>query len=422
MSTGTQRALRWHPPSYAISVEDVPIPQLQHPDDAIVKIQVSGLCGSDLHIYRGSGGTDLPVHISGHEFIGEIVQLGTSFSETQASGSESQPKIYSALKIGDKVVSPFTTSCGKCSHCKLGFTSRCDESLLFGSPSLDGGQAQYIRVPHAGATLFNLSDSASWPNAHPDTNVSDSSLLLLADILPTGLFAAIQAFYHPKIQSVVSGLAWPYHISPVQSSATLETARKDRALKFAIIGLGPVGICALVSLLDILHKSDVEQFQVVAIDLNEGRRNKSLKIYQKIYPNAVKGDFITASLKEAEKVFGSCNAVLEVVGNPQALKLSFDLASPFGVITSVGVHSPMQEFPLKGVDLYAKNISLDFGRCPARSMVPPAFELLVRRQDIFGTIGEETSLIEQVVPLSEAVEAYRAFDKGEVGKTLFTPW
>lgn len=103
------------------------------------------------------------------------------------------------------------------------------------------------------------------------------------------------------------------------------------------------------------------------------------------------------------------------------MDLAYNVVRAFGVIVSVGVHgeSPL---PFTGRQCYNKNISLDFGRCPARAMFPPAFDLLVKRQDIFGGVGQPASLIDRIVDFSRAAESYRAFDKGQVGKVIFDPW
>lgn len=94
---------------------------------------------------------------------------------------------------------------------------------------------------------------------------------------------------------------------------------------------------------------------------------------------------------------------------------------PFGVITSVGVHKD-QPLPMSGRELYGKNVSLDFGRCPVRSVFPLVLDLLVRRQDVFGEVGTEMSLVERIVGLDEAKEFYDLFDKAKCGKVLFDPW
>ncbi|KDR82662.1 hypothetical protein GALMADRAFT_263115 [Galerina marginata CBS 339.88] len=423
-------AIRWHPPSYDIRVETIPAPKIQNADDAIVKVKLGALCGSDLHIYRGHGGVD-KVHTCGHEFIGEVVALGSSYGQNV----QGRPTLYSSLKVGDKVVSPFTVNCGECHVCRLGYTGRCPEGFLFGSPALEGGQAQYVRVPKAGGTLFNLSDPSTWSSSLPKdvrekalTSLSDTSLLLLADILPTGVFAALQALNHPKVAPVITGRPWPLCFNQ-DAAAGNEVSFKpeDRMFTVAIIGLGPVGVCATVSMLDALATKQLP-FKIVAIDPLESRREKMKAVYAAIdKAGKGSGQFAVCSIDEGkEKVkewtsgIGS-TVVLEVVGNTSALTLAYDLVRAFGVIVSVGVHGELP-LPLTGRQCYNKNISLDFGRCPARAMFPPAFDLLVKRQDIFGGVGEAASLVDKVVGFSEAVESYRAFDKGEVGKVIFDPW
>ena len=248
--------------------------------------------------------------------------LGSSFG----AASQERPPLYSSLRVGDKVFAAFSTNCGECksvkpvtclkgcltsfSPCRAGFTARCVHSLLLGSPSLDGAQAQYIRVPHAGATLSLVP---------PNAGFSDSSTLLLADILPTGLFAATQALHHPKVRVFVEGKAWP-----PGSSVSLREA--DTVLTFAIIGLGPVGICATVALLDMLASIERE-WQVVCIDLNSIRREKVLGIWEKMGISH-KGRFqahdpetAKATVKEWTENVG-CTAVLEVRVDPNHVCVS----------------------------------------------------------------------------------------------------
>ena len=109
------------------------------------------------------------------------------------------------------------------------------------------------------------------------------------------------------------------------------------------------------------------------------------------------------------------------MGNSSAVSLAVDLVRPFGVITSVGVHQD-RPLPVSGRALYGKNISLDFGRCPVRSIFPLVLDLLARRQDVFGEVGKETSLVERIVGFDEAKTYYDLFDKSKCGKVLFDPW
>ncbi|KAJ4481937.1 chaperonin 10-like protein [Lentinula aciculospora] len=420
ITTETMLAARWHPPSYDIRIEQVPIPQIEDPDDAVVKVTVRSSIGSDLHVYRGQQ-PFTKIHTTGHEFIGEVVKLGSNYGQNAVQPTTGRPNLYATLSVGDKVVAPFTVNCGECHVCRIGYTGRCPVGALFGSPKLDGGQAQYVRVPKAGGTLYNLSSPASWSSALTATsnvetllkNISDSSLLLLSDILPTGVFAATQLLAHPKIQPMLTGRPWPPNLDP-----------SNRLLTIAVIGLGPVGICASVALLDALVHKDLP-YRIVAIDLNESRRNKMKKVYEAIGSNGKgsNGEFVVQGLEEAKETVAKwtggvgCTGVLEVVGNNSALTSAYELVRPFGVITSVGVHAP-KNVPFTGEDLYNKNISFDFGRCPARAMFPMAFELL----DVFGKVGTESSLIDRVIDIRQASEMYRAFEQGKVGKVLFDPW
>jgi threonine dehydrogenase-like Zn-dependent dehydrogenase len=115
------------------------------------------------------------------------------------------------------------------------------------------------------------------------------------------------------------------------------------------------------------------------------------------------------------------NICFKVVGNNNALRLAYEIVRPFGVISSVGVHQE-PPLPFQGREMYDKNVSLDYGRCPVRAMLPVAAKLLLTRQDIFGDIGTEISLIEKIVSFEKAEDTYRCFNDGLCGKTLFDPW
>jgi len=292
-----------------------------------------------------------------------------------------------------------------------------------------------VRVPKAGGTLFDLDDSSTWSSTLSQdakekalVGLTDSSLLVLADILPTGVFATLQALNHPKVAPILTGKPWPLCFNQCDTSGNeVVFTAQDKVLTVAIIGLGPVGVCAAISMLDALATRQVP-FRIVAVDPLEARREKMKAVYATIDEGGKgTGEFVVLPIDEAkEKVKEwtegiGCTAVLEVVGNTSALDLAYDVVRAFGVIVSVGVHGePL--LPFTGRQCYNKNISLDFGRCPARAMFPPAFDLLVKRQDIFGGVGQPASLIDRICDFSQAAESYRAFDKGEIGKVIFDPW
>lgn len=136
------------------------------------------------------------------------------------------------------------------SYCRVGFTCRCVESQLFGTPNTPGGQAQYVRVPRAGGTLYNL-EGISAGSVHPDQvakesigKLADSSLLLLCDILPTGVFAAFQALNHPKTLPMLTSRSYPQSSGTalLESDVSVPLKAEDQVLTIAIIGLGPVGV------------------------------------------------------------------------------------------------------------------------------------------------------------------------------------
>lgn len=145
--------------------------------------------------------------------------------------------------------------------------------------------------------------------------LSDSSLLMLADILPTGVFAALQAVNHPKVQPVITGRPWPLCFSSSPVDGSLGVLEEDRVFAAAIIGLGPVGVCAAISLLDAVSTRKIP-FRIIAIDPNESRREKMKAVYDAIHESwKGSGAFDVLSIEDAKlkaKNGVGCTAVLEV--------------------------------------------------------------------------------------------------------------
>jgi threonine dehydrogenase-like Zn-dependent dehydrogenase len=176
-----------------VGVETVPDPKILNPRDAIVKITSTAICGSDLHLYNGFNPTMKPGDILGHEFMGEIVELGSSVKTGNPRNNGE------SLKVGDRVIVPFTIACGSCFFCTRDLWSLCDnsnpnawmvEGLMGHSPSglfgyshltggYAGGQAQYARVPFADVGLFKV-----------PSDLTDEQVLFLTDIFPTGYMGA----------------------------------------------------------------------------------------------------------------------------------------------------------------------------------------------------------------------------------------
>jgi len=207
------KALRWHGKK-DIRCDTVPDPKIEHPRDAIIKVSSCAICGSDLHLYDGFMPGMESGDIMGHEFMGEVVEVG---------------KENTALKVGDRIVVPFTIICGECDQCKRGNFSVCERSNrnkdvadkvfghttagLFGYTHLTGGypggQAEFVRVPYADKTHVKIPDG-----------LTDEQVLFLGDIFPTGWQAAVQCDIEPTDTVAIWG-AGPVGQMAIRSAVLL---------------------------------------------------------------------------------------------------------------------------------------------------------------------------------------------------------
>src|SRR4051794_37385222 len=171
------KAVVWHGVG-DIRLDEVPEPKLEQPDDAIVRLTVSAICGTDLHMVRGTVAGMVPGTILGHEGVGIIEELGADVRN---------------LQVGDRVVIPSTIACGSCAYCRDGYTSQCDTAnpnghlagtAFYGGPATSGPfqglQAEMARIPYANVGLVKLPDS-----------IRDDQAIMLSDILPTAYFGAL---------------------------------------------------------------------------------------------------------------------------------------------------------------------------------------------------------------------------------------
>lgn len=257
----------------------------------------------------------------GHEFVGTVEQAGTAIT---------------TLKPGDPVVSPFTISCGSCFYCASGVSSRCEESRLFGTALLDGAQAEYVRVPLADSTLVKAPPAVKDPKLY----------LLMADVFPTGFFAAENAFSNGR---------------PEGDAAKPRGAKGDVVV---VLGCGPVGLCAVVAALEYKPKA------LLAVDSVQSRLDKAEELGAEPWNYQTQGSELARRVEELTDGRGA-DAVIEVVGHSSALDTAFKLLRPWGIISSVGVHNG--EIPWTGNQAYTKNLTIKMGRCPVRSMVHAAY-------------------------------------------------
>ncbi|RFU31233.1 hypothetical protein B7463_g5089, partial [Scytalidium lignicola] len=347
---------------YKVAVEDLPIPKIVSPGDIIVKVKYAGLCGTELHMYRGHQKTT-EGFILGHEFTGTVVQVGDAVK---------------SVKLGDEITSPFSTTCSECFYCKKGLSSRCTTATLIGTPALDGAQAEYVsefynqknrplvRVPYADGTVVK---------APPEIN--EQVLILMADIFPTGYFAASNGY-----------------------RLLNESEREDAVV--VVVGCGPVGLCALVSATKFRPK------HLFAIDSVPSRLEQARLLGAEPLNFQTDMEGLKKRIKEVTDGRGA-DLCLEIVGLSPALRLAFDLIRPWGVISSVGVHNG--EVPWTANEAYHKNLRMQTGRCSVRSVFPEALELLKEKQHIF--------MADNIIPLDDAVDAYDRFEKAKVQKIVF---
>src|SRR6201997_3252674 len=193
----------------SISVEERPRPRVEQPNEAVVKMVKTTICGTDLHILKGDVPTCTPGRILGHEGIGVIEEVGSGVSQ---------------FKNGDRVIISCITSCGKCEYCKKGMYSHCASGGWILGHKIDGTQAEYVRIPHADTSLY-----------HIPPQQEEDSMVMLSDILPTGFECG-----------VLNG-----KVSPGDT--------------VAIVGAGPVGLAALLTAQ--FHSPG----RIISIDLDEHR-------------------------------------------------------------------------------------------------------------------------------------------------------
>lgn len=333
------KALTFHGKE-SIRFESVDDPVLQDPGDVIVKVKCCAICGSDLHVYHEhEKGLD-PGTAMGHEFSGEIVEIG---------------KEVRNLSKGDRVMSPFTTSCGKCFYCKIGLTCRCVKGQLYGwvehGKGLQGGQAEYVRVPLAETTLMKIPEG-----------VTTEEGLMLGDIISTGFFCAHQAEIKPK------GV-------------------------YVVVGCGPVGLMA------ILGAGEYGAENIFAVDAVPERLAHAKKFGAKTisFADQDPGEVIL----EVTQGRGA-DGVMEAVGNASAGKLAYELVRPGGVISQVGVCNDLH-LPFSPVQAYNKNLTYRVGRCPARTFMDSLTPLVQEKKYDFA------SIVTHRLKLSEGVRGYDIF-------------
>jgi len=307
----------------SLAFESAADPRIQDPSDVIVRVRAAGLCGSDLHPYFGrERGLDVGT-VMGHEFVGEVVEVGSGVA---------------SLSGGDVVVAPFTTSCGTCFYCGIGLTARCERGALFGwvqdGVGLHGGQAEWVRVPLADGTLVPVPDG-----------LDEGVALLAGDILSTAAFGA-------DLAGVGDG---------------------DLVV---VVGCGPVGLLAIRTALDRGARA------VVALDSVPSR----LELAARFGATAVNVEHGDPESVVMELSWGrGADAAIEAVGSPDATRAAAALLRFGASLAAVGVHTE-DHLALSPGRIYDKNLHYAAGRCPARHYLPSSLEMARRDADLLGVL------------------------------------
>ena len=280
-----------------ITLEDRPVPRLKDPQDAIIKVTLTTICSSDIHIKNGAVPRAVPGTILGHEFVGIVEQTGEAVKK---------------FKQGDRVAVNVETFCGECYFCRRGYVNNCTHEhggWALGC-RIDGGQAEYVRVPFADNGLTEIPDE-----------VTDEAALFTGDILSTGY--------------------WGASLAEIKPADTV-----------AVIGAGPTGLCTLMCAR--LYGPGV----VIAIDTSDERLELAKEQgLADVIINPLKQD-VEQEIKKLTLGRGA-DAVLEVAGGRDTFRMAWKIARPNAVVCVVALYEEPQMIPLP--DMYGKNLVFKTG-------------------------------------------------------------
>ena len=319
-----------------------PKPVIRHERDAVVRVTLASICSSDLHIKHGSVPRAVEGVTVGHEMVGIVEEVGSAVTH---------------VKPGDRVTVNVETFCGECFFCKRGYVNNCtDENGGWAlGCRIDGGQAEYVRVPFADTGLNKIPDS-----------VTDRQALLVGDVLATGF--------------------WAVRISDITEEDTV-----------LIIGAGPTGICTLLC---VMLKNPK---RIIVCEKDDQR----IRFVKEHYPKVltVTPDRCFEFVRENSE-HGGADVVLEVAGADTTLRLAWECARPNGLVTVVALYDSPQILPLP--DMYGKNLTFKTGGVDGCDC-DETLSLIAE-----GKINTEP-LITHTYPLERIEEAYDIFENRKDG-------
>jgi threonine dehydrogenase-like Zn-dependent dehydrogenase len=327
-----------------LRVDDVQMPAIRSHGAALVKITLSAICGSDLHIYHGHTPMSQGA-IIGHEFVGVVEEVGSEVHR---------------FRPGDRVVSSFFTSCGHCHFCRRGWFSQCEGKATFGHGEyfgdLGGGQAEYCVVPEADSTLEPI-----------QPGMSDEQAIFVGDILATGYFGAERAAIRPG-----------------------DTV--------AVIGAGPVG------LMSVMAAQLFGPARIFAVDMVDSR----LEMAQSLGAMPINANHVhpVEALKEATGQHG-VDSSIECVGHMDAMRTAIDCVRGGGTISSVGVPNKVDaDFPY--LHVWMKDLTFRAGWCNVQAYMRPLLDLIAAGRLDPGSIISHRMKLEEGTEAYELFDSRQA--------------
>ena len=327
-----------------IAVEERDKPVINEPADAIVRVVLACVCGSDLWFYRGI--SDLPHGSVGHEFIGVVDEVGADVT---------------GLAVGDFVLSPFSWSDGTCKNCEAGFHTACVHGGFFGQGGEgDGAQAEFVRVPQASGTLVKI----------PGSDFSDevmASILALSDVMSTGYHAA--------------------YVAGVTKGHTV-----------AVVGDGAVGLSGVLS------AKMLGADRVIVLGSTTDSRHALAREWGATDVITARGDDAVKALHELTDGYGA-DAVLECVGTREAAATAFAVAKPGAIVGRVGVPHDNEIDPL---DTFFRNVGMRGGPAPARAYQPDLLRAVLDGDINPGKVFDLVTDLDDIAEAYAAMDERRA--------------
>jgi 2-desacetyl-2-hydroxyethyl bacteriochlorophyllide A dehydrogenase len=343
------QAVTFHAPG-EVRLEERPEPALVARDDAVVRVEATGVCGSDLHIYHGRVSIE-PGFTLGHEYVGTVIAAGDGVT---------------GVSEGDRVLGCFCTACGTCFFCRLGAFHKCDHGRTFGHGAalggLQGTQAEQVLVPHANLTLRPVPEG-----------MSDEVALFAGDVMGTA-WHAVEA-------------------TGVKAGDTI-----------AVLGLGPVGLCAVQA------AGAAGAGTVIAIDSVESR----LRVAEELggLPVHLTEQDPRAVVKDLTGGRG-VDAAVDAVGHPDALELAIRLTRKVGTVSAIGVYA--ERVPVHMGLAWIKSLTIKTGTANVVGHVDRVLALMS------SGLLDPSPVVTHHMPLAEAAEAYALYDRREALKIVLNP-